>query len=195
MNRAAGGVFFQSSGLHGWSSAALRRLRSLLRLRKETKKNNNNNKKQPTINMDNTKFVVVFNLSGSVLLQSRNSLQVGDLDGARRLGRLARLLSIVSIVLGVVVIVVYVSVSGKGNSTTHSFWCFRFYFFPNFVAISGALQTDYIGVIFMRKRRTFLQWWTPFNNVASKNNTSVLASRGVMDDQLTSLLLFYFAVS
>lgn len=71
--------------------------------------------------MDNTKFVVVFNLSGSVLLQSRNSLQVGDLDGARRLGRLARLLSIVSIVLGVVVIVVYVSVSGKGNSTTHSF--------------------------------------------------------------------------
>ncbi|KAM8767989.1 trafficking regulator of GLUT4 1 [Sparus aurata] len=46
-------------------------------------------------------------------IMSRNSLQVGDIDGARRLGRLARLLSIVSIVLGVVVIVVYVSVSAS----------------------------------------------------------------------------------
>lgn len=44
-------------------------------------------------------------------LQSRNSLQVGDIDGARRLGRLARLLSIVSIVMGVVIIIVYVSIS------------------------------------------------------------------------------------
>ncbi|KAF1393976.1 hypothetical protein PFLUV_G00021700 [Perca fluviatilis] len=44
-------------------------------------------------------------------IMSRNSLQVGDIDGARRLGRLARLLSIVSIVLGVVIIVVYVSLS------------------------------------------------------------------------------------
>ncbi|KAM3616878.1 uncharacterized protein V6R79_025322 [Siganus canaliculatus] len=44
-------------------------------------------------------------------IMSRNSLQVGDIDGARRLGRLARLLSIVSIVLGIVIIVVYVSVS------------------------------------------------------------------------------------
>ncbi|XP_070826426.1 trafficking regulator of GLUT4 1 [Chaetodon trifascialis] len=44
-------------------------------------------------------------------IMSRNSLQVGDIDGARRLGRLARLLSIVSIILGVVIIVVYVSVS------------------------------------------------------------------------------------
>lgn len=45
-------------------------------------------------------------------LQSRNSLQAGDMDGARRLGRLARLLSIVSIVLGVVAITVYISISG-----------------------------------------------------------------------------------
>lgn len=45
-------------------------------------------------------------------VQSRNSLQAGDMDGARRLGRLARLLSIVSIILGVVIIVVYVSVQG-----------------------------------------------------------------------------------
>ncbi|XP_037630145.1 trafficking regulator of GLUT4 1 [Sebastes umbrosus] len=44
-------------------------------------------------------------------IMSRNSLQVGDIDGARRLGRLARLLSIVSIFLGIVIIVVYVSVS------------------------------------------------------------------------------------
>ena len=52
-----------------------------------------------------------------VNLQSRNSLQVGDIDGARRLGRLARLLSIVSIVLGVVIIVVYVSLSGTETMT------------------------------------------------------------------------------
>ncbi|XP_069004077.1 trafficking regulator of GLUT4 1 [Embiotoca jacksoni] len=44
-------------------------------------------------------------------IMSRNSLQAGDIDGARRLGRLARLLSIVSFVLGVIVIVVFVSVS------------------------------------------------------------------------------------
>ncbi|XP_034404999.1 trafficking regulator of GLUT4 1 [Cyclopterus lumpus] len=46
-------------------------------------------------------------------IMSRNSLQVGDIDGARRLGRLARLLSIVSIGLGVVIIVVFVSFSVK----------------------------------------------------------------------------------
>ncbi|XP_068601920.1 trafficking regulator of GLUT4 1 [Brachionichthys hirsutus] len=45
-------------------------------------------------------------------IMSRNNLQVGDIDGARRLGRLARLLSIVSIVLGIVIIVcVSISVS------------------------------------------------------------------------------------
>ncbi|KAM6987951.1 trafficking regulator of GLUT4 1 [Tautogolabrus adspersus] len=44
-------------------------------------------------------------------IMSRNSLQVGDVDGARRLGRLARLLSIVAIVLGIVTIVVGVSMS------------------------------------------------------------------------------------
>ncbi|XP_038139946.1 trafficking regulator of GLUT4 1 [Cyprinodon tularosa] len=43
-------------------------------------------------------------------VMSRNSLQNGDIDGARRLGRLARLLSIVSIFLGVLIIVVYTSV-------------------------------------------------------------------------------------
>nr|XP_046244870.1 trafficking regulator of GLUT4 1 [Scatophagus argus] len=44
-------------------------------------------------------------------IMSRNSLQEGDMDGARRLGRLARLLSIVSIALGIVIIIVYISVS------------------------------------------------------------------------------------
>ncbi|XP_054884383.1 trafficking regulator of GLUT4 1 [Poeciliopsis prolifica] len=43
-------------------------------------------------------------------VMSRNSLQNGDVDGARRLGRLARLLSIVSIFLGVLIIVVYTTV-------------------------------------------------------------------------------------
>lgn len=43
-------------------------------------------------------------------IMSRNSLQAGDIDGARRLGRLARLVSIVAIILGVVIITVYVSV-------------------------------------------------------------------------------------
>lgn len=44
-------------------------------------------------------------------IMSRNSLQNGDMDGARRLGRLARLLSIVSIGLGLLIIIVFVSVS------------------------------------------------------------------------------------
>ncbi|XP_034025261.1 trafficking regulator of GLUT4 1 [Thalassophryne amazonica] len=46
-------------------------------------------------------------------IMSRNSLQSGDVDGARRLGRLARLLGIVSIVLGVIVLIVFISVSVK----------------------------------------------------------------------------------
>ncbi len=52
-----------------------------------------------------------------VCLQSRNSLQDGDIDGARRLGRLARLLSIVSIVLGIVIFIVYISVAGTETKT------------------------------------------------------------------------------
>lgn len=40
-------------------------------------------------------------------IMSRNSLQQGDADGARRLGRMARLLSVVSIVLGLLIIVLY----------------------------------------------------------------------------------------
>lgn len=47
--------------------------------------------------------------------QSRNSGQQGDMDGARRLGRMARLLSIVSIILGTIIIVLYVSLSVRGN--------------------------------------------------------------------------------
>uniref|UniRef100_A0A3B1IMT8 Aryl hydrocarbon receptor interacting protein like 1 n=1 Tax=Astyanax mexicanus TaxID=7994 RepID=A0A3B1IMT8_ASTMX len=45
-------------------------------------------------------------------IMSRNSFQQGDMDGARRLGRLARLLSIVAITLGLLMIIVYVVVSG-----------------------------------------------------------------------------------
>ncbi|KAJ7995756.1 hypothetical protein DPEC_G00247890 [Dallia pectoralis] len=44
-------------------------------------------------------------------IMSRNSLQSGDLDGAKRLGKLARLLSVVSIILGVLIIIVFVTVS------------------------------------------------------------------------------------
>ncbi|XP_065137157.1 trafficking regulator of GLUT4 1 [Paramisgurnus dabryanus] len=47
-------------------------------------------------------------------IMSRNSLQQGDMDGARRLGRLARLLSCVSIILGLLVIIIYVVVTVTG---------------------------------------------------------------------------------
>lgn len=48
-------------------------------------------------------------------IMSRNSLQSGDMDGAKRLGRLARLLGIVAIVLGLLIIVVYVVVAVTGK--------------------------------------------------------------------------------
>ena len=38
------------------------------------------------------------------ILQSRNSLQEGNIDGARRLGRNAMILSIVSLVGGIIII-------------------------------------------------------------------------------------------
>uniref|UniRef100_A0A8C6N230 Trafficking regulator of GLUT4 (SLC2A4) 1 n=1 Tax=Mus spicilegus TaxID=10103 RepID=A0A8C6N230_MUSSI len=44
-------------------------------------------------------------------IMSRSSVQQGDLDGARRLGRLARLLSITFIILGIVIIIVAVTVN------------------------------------------------------------------------------------
>ncbi|XP_066520108.1 trafficking regulator of GLUT4 1 [Hoplias malabaricus] len=43
-------------------------------------------------------------------IMSRNSFQQGDIDGAKRLGRLARLLSIVAICLGLVMAIIYVVV-------------------------------------------------------------------------------------
>ncbi|XP_066492539.1 trafficking regulator of GLUT4 1 [Tiliqua scincoides] len=47
-------------------------------------------------------------------IMSRNSNQQGDVDGARRLGRVARFLSILSIVLGIVIIVICsVNLAGK----------------------------------------------------------------------------------
>uniref|UniRef100_A0A674ICI2 Trafficking regulator of GLUT4 (SLC2A4) 1/pseudo n=1 Tax=Terrapene triunguis TaxID=2587831 RepID=A0A674ICI2_9SAUR len=51
-------------------------------------------------------------------IMSRNSGQQGDLDGARRLGRMARLLSIVSIVLGILIIVLYCSLNFTGNASS-----------------------------------------------------------------------------
>ncbi|XP_026082204.1 tumor suppressor candidate 5 homolog [Carassius auratus] len=47
-------------------------------------------------------------------IMSRNSLQQGDMDGARRLGRLARFLSIVAIVVGLLSIIIYVVVAVTG---------------------------------------------------------------------------------
>ncbi|XP_053426878.1 trafficking regulator of GLUT4 1 [Nycticebus coucang] len=44
-------------------------------------------------------------------IMSRSSMQQGDRDGARRLGRLARLLSITFIVMGIVIIIVAVTVN------------------------------------------------------------------------------------
>lgn len=44
-------------------------------------------------------------------IMSRSSVQQGDLDGARRLGRLARMLSITFIVMGIVIILVAVTVN------------------------------------------------------------------------------------
>lgn len=43
-------------------------------------------------------------------------MQQGDLDGARRLGRLARLLSITFIILGIVIIIVAVTVNFTGEA-------------------------------------------------------------------------------
>ncbi|XP_054428951.1 trafficking regulator of GLUT4 1 [Pteronotus mesoamericanus] len=44
-------------------------------------------------------------------IMSRGSVQQGDLDGARRLGRLARMLSISFIIIGIVIIIVAVTVN------------------------------------------------------------------------------------
>ncbi|XP_051891906.1 trafficking regulator of GLUT4 1 [Pristis pectinata] len=49
-------------------------------------------------------------------IMSRNSLQQGDTDGARRLGHLARLLSIIAIVLGTLIIITYSVVNYAGKS-------------------------------------------------------------------------------
>lgn len=43
-------------------------------------------------------------------------MQQGDLDGARRLGRLARLLSITFIILGIVIIIVAITVNFTGEA-------------------------------------------------------------------------------
>lgn len=55
-------------------------------------------------------------VSATLSLQSRSSVQQGDLDGARRLGRLARMLSITFIVMGIVIILVAVTVNFAGEA-------------------------------------------------------------------------------
>uniref|UniRef100_A0A8C8S8J1 Proline-rich transmembrane protein 2 n=1 Tax=Pelusios castaneus TaxID=367368 RepID=A0A8C8S8J1_9SAUR len=44
-------------------------------------------------------------------VMSRNSLQQGDVDGARRLGRVAKLLSIVALLGGVVIIILSLAIN------------------------------------------------------------------------------------
>ncbi|CAK6437899.1 unnamed protein product [Pipistrellus nathusii] len=44
-------------------------------------------------------------------IMSRSSVQQGDIDGARRLGRLARLLSITFIIMGIIIIIVTVTIN------------------------------------------------------------------------------------
>lgn len=58
--------------------------------------------------------------SATLSLQSRSSVQQGDVDGARRLGRLARMLSITFIIMGVVIIVVAVTVNFAGEAQAHT---------------------------------------------------------------------------
>lgn len=58
--------------------------------------------------------------SATLSLQSRSSVQQGDVDGARRLGRLARMLSITFIVMGIVIIVVAVTVNFAGEAQAHT---------------------------------------------------------------------------
>ncbi|XP_039108944.1 trafficking regulator of GLUT4 1 [Hyaena hyaena] len=52
-------------------------------------------------------------------IMSRSSVQQGDLDGARRLGRLARLLSITFIIMGIIIIIVAVTVNFAGEAQPH----------------------------------------------------------------------------
>lgn len=58
--------------------------------------------------------------SVTLSLQSRSSVQQGDLDGARRLGRLARMLSIAFIIIGIVIIIVAMTVNFAGEVQSHA---------------------------------------------------------------------------
>jgi len=58
-------------------------------------------------------------VSTTLSLQSRSSVQQGDLDGARRLGRLAGTLSITFIIMGIIIIIVAVTVNFAGEAQRH----------------------------------------------------------------------------
>uniref|UniRef100_A0A8C9QYX5 Proline-rich transmembrane protein 2 n=1 Tax=Scleropages formosus TaxID=113540 RepID=A0A8C9QYX5_SCLFO len=48
-------------------------------------------------------------------VMSRNSLQQGNVDGARRLGRVAKLLSVVSLLSGIVIIIACIIINWGGE--------------------------------------------------------------------------------
>uniref|UniRef100_A0A671Q3C3 Proline-rich transmembrane protein 2 n=1 Tax=Sinocyclocheilus anshuiensis TaxID=1608454 RepID=A0A671Q3C3_9TELE len=59
----------------------------------------------------------IIGLTFSVM--SRNSLQQGNMDGARRLGQNAKILSIVSLVGGIVIIIVTIIINWGGEYPSH----------------------------------------------------------------------------
>lgn len=58
-------------------------------------------------------------VSTTLSLQSRSSVQQGDLDGAGGLGRLAGMLSITFIIMGIIIIIVAVTVNFAGEAQRH----------------------------------------------------------------------------
>lgn len=76
--------------------------------------------------------------------QSRNSFQQGDIDGARRLGRVAKLLSVVALVGGVLIIVASCAINFGGEYPRDQNWMRRsnIYFILNVFALSPWLGTQ-----------------------------------------------------
>uniref|UniRef100_A0A8C1UDK0 Uncharacterized protein n=1 Tax=Cyprinus carpio TaxID=7962 RepID=A0A8C1UDK0_CYPCA len=62
---------------------------------------------------------VYFSFNFSFYSQSRNSLQQGNVDGARRLGQNAKILSIVSLVGGILIIVLTIGINWGGEYPSH----------------------------------------------------------------------------
>lgn len=60
-----------------------------------------------------------FSFNFSFYSQSRNSIQQGNVDGARRLGQNAKILSIVSLVGGIVIIIITIVINWGGEYPSH----------------------------------------------------------------------------